>query len=124
MLLLALAAPAAAQEVDCTVAESQNELTYCAEQDWNRADADLNAVYKTVIAQLRDLDADLPDDLKGGEDALRRAQRAWVAFRDAECEAEGYAMRGGSGEAMLIYSCRARLSDQRAPDLAMILPEN
>lgn len=123
LALLLLAAPAAAQQGDCADPQAQVALTFCAEQDWMRADAALNAAYKRAIARLRAQDADLPPELRGGEAALRQAQRAWVGFRDAACEAEGFEMRGGSGEAMLVYACRARLTDERAADLALILPD-
>ena len=103
-----IAFPAVAQEVDCTTAEAQVELTYCAEQDWLAADADLNAAYGVARERMQGIDADLPAAERGASDYLRDAQRAWVTFRDATCAAEGYAMHGGSAEPMVIYGCRAR----------------
>lgn len=113
-----IAFPAVAQEVDCATAEAQVELTYCAEQDWLAADADLNAAYGAARAMMQGIDADLPAAERGAADFLRDGQRAWVTFRDATCAAEGYAMHGGSAEPMVIYGCRARLTQQRAADLA------
>jgi uncharacterized protein YecT (DUF1311 family) len=118
MCLLPLAV--AAQEVDCENAEMQLELTYCAEQDWIAADADLNAAYGEAMAMMKEIDAGLPKDQQGAAAFLRDGQRAWIAFRDASCAAEGYIMHGGSGEPMLIYGCYARLSAARAIDLWMI----
>ena len=120
---MALAGPGLAQEVDCATAETQNEMTFCAEQDWNAADADLNAVYTDAVAALRQIDADLA---LGNEDAngtafLRQAQRDWISFRDNACAAEAWPMHGGSAEPMLIYACRARLTLERRDALAYIL---
>jgi uncharacterized protein YecT (DUF1311 family) len=116
-LLVLLAVPASAQEVDCANPTFQMEMTYCAEQDWNRADAELNAAYKEARARMQALDAGLPADQRGAAEYLKQAQRAWIEFRDAACAAEGYTMHGGSAEPMVIYSCRARLTEQRSADL-------
>jgi len=92
-------------------------LTFCAEQDWMAADADLNAAYAAAQAAMKAVDANLPVSLRGASVALRDAQRAWIPFRDAACAAEGYQMRGGSAEPMVIYGCRARVTQTRAADL-------
>lgn len=118
-----IAFPAVAQEVDCATAEAQVELTYCAEKDWLAADADLNAAYGAARARMQGIDADLPAAERGAADYLRDGQRAWVTFRDATCAAEGYTMHGGSAEPMVIYGCRARLTTQRAADLAAMAEE-
>jgi len=46
-----------AQQFDCAQAGSQNALTYCAEQDWIAAEADLNRVYRRVRALMQQIDA-------------------------------------------------------------------
>jgi len=122
-LLGLCAAPAFATEIDCAKAEAQVELTYCAEQDWLAADADLNAAYAVARVQMQAIDADLAADQRGAADYLRDGQRAWVTFRDATCAAEGYAMHGGSAEPMVIYGCRARLTEQRTADLQAMAEE-
>lgn len=112
-----LATPVWAQDVGCSNAQTQMEMTSCAEQDWQTADADLNAAYAAAQKVMRAIDAGLPKAEQGAEANLRAGQRAWVTFRDATCAAEGYAMHGGSAEPMLIYPCRARLTEQRGADL-------
>ena len=116
-LCLHLAPPATAQDVDCENAMSQMEMTYCAEQDWLMQDADLNDAYAAAKAAMRQVDAGLPKAERGAEAYLRDAQRAWIGFRDSACAAEGYLMHGGSAEPMVIYGCRARLTEARALDL-------
>ncbi|MES2433821.1 MAG: lysozyme inhibitor LprI family protein [Pseudomonadota bacterium] len=117
------AAPALAQDVDCATAEAQVELTYCAEQDWLAADADLNTAYGVARKLMQGIDADLEASQRGAADYLRDGQRAWVTFRDATCAAEGYTMHGGSAEPMVIYGCRARLTEQRTADLEAMAEE-
>ncbi|MDP3340247.1 lysozyme inhibitor LprI family protein [Frigidibacter sp.] len=106
-----------APDIDCANAKTQMEMTFCAEQDWIAADADLNAAWAPAMAAMRALDEGQPADLKGAADALRAAQRAWVSYRDLACTAEGYQMRGGSAEPMVIYGCRARLTEARTEEL-------
>jgi uncharacterized protein YecT (DUF1311 family) len=118
--LAMLGSAAQAQQVDCVNATSQTELTACAEQDWNAADAELNAAYKDAMAVLKQTDADLPASDRGGADFLRQAQRDWITFRDNACAAEAWPMHGGSAEPMVIYDCRARLTRERTDGLGII----
>jgi uncharacterized protein YecT (DUF1311 family) len=117
-LLCLLGAPATAQEVDCANAMAQQELNICAEQDWQKADKDLNITYNEVMAEMKAMDEGMPEELQGAEAALRKAQRAWVAFRDANCEAAGFEMRGGSAEALLVYGCLRQMTVDRTKELA------
>jgi uncharacterized protein YecT (DUF1311 family) len=117
-LLFAATSLAAAQDIaDCSDAMSQLEMTQCAHQDWEKADLELNTVYKAALEKMRETDGNLPDYLKGAEDMLRDAQRAWIPYRDAACDAYGFLARGGTMEPMLIYGCRADLTRTRIEEL-------
>jgi uncharacterized protein YecT (DUF1311 family) len=115
----------AAQEPqwNCADPQAQQEMNACAQIDFERADAELNAEYRAAIAHARDADrtdaaARLPsDDRPGDEATLREAQRAWVAFRDAHCRLQGYEARGGSMEMMLYDGCRAAFTRARTAQL-------
>ena len=119
VVLALLAGPALAQDVDCYATEVQNEMTFCAEQEWMVADDELNLAYKAAMAVMKATDATLGAG-KTAEGYLRQAQRDWVAYRDNACAAEAYQMHGGSAEPMLIYSCRARLTQERVMGLYYI----
>ena len=56
-------------------------------------------------------------------DALLKAQRSWIAFRDGHCETEGFKYRGGSIEPLIVHSCRATLTRQRTQQLNSLLEE-
>lgn len=122
--LLAGISVASAQDVDCSDPQVQMEMTYCAEMAWEAADGDLNYAYQMARRYMNSLDEDLPDDLKGAAETLRDAQRAWIAFRDKACEAEGYQARGGTMESMLVYSCYERMTRARTEDLRAMAEEN
>ena len=121
LVLACLPLPAAAQEVDCANAMAQVDLNACAYQDWEAADADLNAAYKRAMALLQDWDANLPAAEQGGAQALKEAQRAWITFRDKACEAEGYAFKGGSAEPLLVYGCMRVLTEERTAHLTSMV---
>ena len=89
---------------------------YCYGAEWEDWDARLNAVYAALIPQLRELDADNaggPLDLPSSEEALRRAQRAWIAFRDAACDWEYTRWSGGTGGGPASAECMMRLTAQQ-----------
>ncbi|WP_374398228.1 lysozyme inhibitor LprI family protein [Tabrizicola sp.] len=117
LVLACLSLPAAAQEIDCANAVTQQDMNQCAYNDWEAADADLNTAYKRAMTLLKSWDADLPQAEQGGAEALKEAQRAWITFRDRACEAEGYAMKGGSAEPLLVYGCMRQLTEDRTAQL-------
>jgi uncharacterized protein YecT (DUF1311 family) len=117
LALTCLGTPALAQEIDCTNSSIQLELNACAEQDWRTADAELNRVYKAVMAEMQAMDQSLPPELQGAAVTLRDAQRAWITFRDRNCNLAGYPMRGGSAEPLLIYGCLRQMTLDRSRQL-------
>jgi len=105
-----LAAPARADDADCKNPMNQSEMNICSLQDYEAADAKLNAAYRGLMKKLGDDSA--------AQDKLKIAQRAWIAFRDSECDFEGHSAEGGSMQPMLVNGCMARLTEQRTKDLA------
>ena len=124
MIALVAAALAAAQpaaELDCEDPRNQAEMNQCEEMGFQLADGALNVAWREVIAQARRADADIDrqyDRRPTSEARLREAQRAWIVFRDAHCEAEAYLeARGGSMEPMIYEGCRSRLTIERTTQL-------
>lgn len=118
--VLLMDGPAVSQNVgpiECEDAVTQMEMTQCAVQDYEEADQALNAQWKRTKKTMAEWDADLEGDLKGAEQALVVAQRAWIAYRDAQCELEGFQARGGTLEPALVAGCLARLTIERTKDL-------
>jgi uncharacterized protein YecT (DUF1311 family) len=124
MLLLV----AAATGVDCSAAQSNVEMKACAARDLSAADAALNRQYAATMRAMTALDRDWPrdsaDKRAGYVATLRSAQRAWIAFRDLHCSAVGYQMRGGTGEGLLVTTCRADLTRDRTKQLAQLSETN
>ncbi len=110
--------PAVAQEANCADPQSTLEMKICASRSLEVADSDLNANYQKARNAMRETDQTLKGtNLAGAEKALRDAQRVWIKYRDAACDAEGFTARGGTLEGLIVLSCRERMTRQRSEDL-------
>ena len=111
--------------LNCDNPQAQLEMNMCAEQDFERADAELNRVYRSAIQSAQQADREYArtmanaggSDEPGEEASLREAERAWVTFRDAQCRGESFEARGGSMQPMLYGGCRATLTRARTAEL-------
>jgi uncharacterized protein YecT (DUF1311 family) len=113
LALACAAAPAWAQD-PCEGAVTQLDLNDCTHAAWMAADEELNLAYGAALEAARQYDS-WPEGR--AEDTLRAAQRAWVAYRDAACEAEAALWDGGSAQPMILSGCLGRLTTQRTDDL-------
>lgn len=100
-----------AQKIDCHNAQSTVEMKFCSQQSYAAADKRLNQVYRQVIAN-----AD-----KEQRQLLVTAQKAWINFRDNNCNFESYFSRGGTGYEIFRNECLERLTKQRTQDLETYL---
>ncbi|WP_283194021.1 lysozyme inhibitor LprI family protein [Rhizobium sp. AN80A] len=117
LLSLMAAGAASATEIDCTSPTTQTDMTLCERARQDDADKALNVQYKKTRAAMVAIDSDQDDDMKGAEKALVTAQRAWITYRDAQCEAAGFQARGGTMEPMLVAGCIANVTDARTKEL-------
>ena len=122
--ILMIAPSAFGQQSNCANPQSQTEMNICAGEALRAADGDLNADYKLARDEMRRIDKDLPEDLRGAEKALLNGQRAWIKYRDGACNAEGFVFRGGSIEPLIISTCKERLTRQRSEDLRKLFERN
>lgn len=125
-MLMALAATAQEPEIDCDNAMAQFELNACAYKEYERADAAMNAQWKVTAARMKEIDAGFDrsqDNRPGYFDTLLAAQRAWLTYRDQHCASEGYTMRGGSAEPMVISGCQTQLTEARTKQLQDLIEE-
>ena len=72
---------------------SQAALNNCYGDAYKKADAELNVLYRQITARLK--------DDKATTELLVAAQRAWVAFRDAECALSASGVSGGTAHGMI-----------------------
>lgn len=102
-LLIALAAPAAGA---CDDATSTAAIVACIDREAQAADRRLNTAYRTARTRVSPAQAQ----------RLLAAQRAWIAFRDANCRA--YAAGEGSVTRIEAAQCRRDTTAARAAELS------
>ncbi|RUX30801.1 lysozyme inhibitor LprI family protein [Mesorhizobium sp. M2A.F.Ca.ET.042.01.1.1] len=106
-LVLLATAPAAFAE-DCDRSDdSQSMLNICADADYQAAGARLNAAYKNIVSS----------NDQASNKLLQTAQRAWIAFRDAECAYSTADSEGGSIHPMEVSQCLTKVTIERTKQL-------
>jgi uncharacterized protein YecT (DUF1311 family) len=99
----------------CANVEQGLELSNCIAGEYQRADAELNTVYRQVMSKL---------DNEEHKTALRNAQRAWIEYRDTNCEYETYLFRQGGPSEQHRVVCTTRMSMERTRELQEMLKDN
>ena len=84
----------------------------CIDKEYSYYDKILNQYYKEIMHHFRND----PREQK----YLREAQRAWIVYRDKKCTFEGYPMRDGSGESVIVFGCKTTETKKRALELKVI----
>ncbi len=124
-----IASSAFADELpDCTSPMDQYSMTYCAGVEYDVADHELNALWPEVVAAAKQHDEYIAEQARSmgvptAFEALLAAQRAWLKFRDAECDYQSYAFFGGSGQPMVGSLCLAEVTRERIDQLRQRLEE-
>ncbi len=109
---------AVAEEADpCADAVTTIAMRECLDKAYASADAALNAVWKQVMAGVGDADHLPPKERKAWKDELLESQRAWIQFKEHDCDAVGYEWWGGSGAGGAILSCLLEHTEARTKDL-------
>jgi uncharacterized protein YecT (DUF1311 family) len=121
--VLLIDGPSSAQEdrVDCSKAVSQAEINECAQADYQAADKALNEQWPKTKKVLTEWDAELEPHNKGAVEDLMSAQRAWITYRDAHCNAVGYSVWGGSLYQAVVLGCLADVTRARTAQLMAII---
>ncbi len=128
MTILCIAGPASAGTdiaMTCYTAcekstNSNPEYKACLARAADKADAALNESYKALQAAVRDgakAMGQKPDIQLG---ALTTAQKAWIAYRDANCTFEDELAFGGTAIGGYSSACLCALSYQRVGDFERI----
>jgi uncharacterized protein YecT (DUF1311 family) len=110
LLTFFIFATGTAARAQCGEAKTTLQINECFAKELKKADARLNRVYQQTREKLSPQDAAL----------LQKAQRAWVAFRDAQCEAEHALLDGGTAGPAALMSCKLELTRRRVAEIKTI----
>ena len=93
-------------------------MNFCADKDFQAADKALNEAYEAALASTKTRELEKPYDAKSFEAAMRAAQRAWIAYRDADCkDLTAQEWSGGTGTTSAVLGCMTEKTMQRTKDL-------
>lgn len=107
MLILATSTLAFADQ-NCSERASQPEINDCVEKAFQKSDDELNKLYKQIETRLTE-DADK-------NKLLVNAQKAWISFRDAECNFSSSGVIGGTIYPTIVSTCLDRMTQRRIRD--------
>jgi uncharacterized protein YecT (DUF1311 family) len=110
--------------LDCANAQTQADMNQCSYLDFEKADKALNAVYRTAVKSAQAADkqaAEMGEHYVGAVNELKKAQRAWIDYRDGHCEGMSREALGGSMQSMLISGCQARMTEARTRELQELI---
>lgn len=95
---------------DCKNAGSTAEIKLCANTEFNRADRELNSIYRKLLSSL---------DIEG-QRKLKESQRAWLKFRDLNAGFVSDSWRGGNLEHLLFIDAKTQTTQARTKQLQEI----
>ncbi len=115
MVLVAVLLPAArsgaqhmnAKDSPCSTSAATSDLYGCFDNAMQKQDAALNAYYRRVKSVVKD------DELT----KLERAQRLWIQFRDANCDAEYELYGSGTAGPVVKQACLEAMTRYRVAEL-------
>lgn len=108
--------------LDCDNAWTQVDMTACAAEDYAVADEALNAQWAVTRRAMVDIDEAIKDpEQRGAEKSLLSAQRAWITYRDGQCDADGWGYFGGTIRPQIVASCLADLTRKRTEELKSMI---
>ena len=98
----------AEESPECNYEGTQQQMNACARRDFEKADRELNHLYKQLMATLK----------PSNQEKLRVEQRAWLKERDPKCRAVADdEAKGGSMWPMLFQICLAGATQIRIQEL-------
>jgi uncharacterized protein YecT (DUF1311 family) len=110
----------------CPEAKSQADLNECYANLYQSADTQLNATYNNIVGFMKknllvaqhDNNSALLTHNQTSLTKLLAAQRAWLAYRDANCDSVKFQYDGGSIQPMIWAQCMADTTQQRLTTLS------
>jgi uncharacterized protein YecT (DUF1311 family) len=124
VMLCALSLPATAQQVVCGEMRTQADMNACQKGMFDAVNARLAAINADVLAGLVQPGDRFPQYGITEVDRMIRAQTAWAAYRDAQCDVDVALSRGGSEEEMYYYACLQEMTEARIAALAGGAPQD
>lgn len=105
-----------AQALDCSKAITTPDINACASVEQKKVEARLNEVYQRIINGLSQPDTET-EKYSEMKNTLISAQRAWVKFREADCNAVFTRNASGTIRTVMFIGCMQAHAERRIKDL-------
>lgn len=96
-------------QAGCASRPTTVAMNKCADKAYKSSDRRMNSVYRRAMKA----------QSGGHKQALRKAQRSWVAFRDSACKSYSYMGDGGTIRPLLYSHCLTNLTSERTKMLQL-----
>lgn len=102
-----------------STANSNMAMKLCANEAFVAADKVLNSVYKKIVTNLKTPTSDQYNNDQNKESLKRliTAEKAWITFRDANCDLQAAQDLGGTMETLTILDCSYTTTKSRVDEL-------
>lgn len=100
-----------AAALDCQHPQTQVEMNECALTVLKREKISINDTYGKLNSRLNSVQ----------KQQLKKAQLAWIKYRDLACQFEASGVAGGSAHAMILTSCITEKTRQRNLELKVLI---
>lgn len=91
--------------------QSNAEMKEESSKRYTKFDKELNVVYQKIMKSTKGIQ----------KDNIKKAQIAWLKFRDLHCDCESKQFEGGSMESLIHIECLANLTSERVKQLKIFL---
>ncbi|MFZ6653877.1 lysozyme inhibitor LprI family protein [Undibacterium sp. TJN19] len=105
-----------AHAIDCSKAQNTMDLNECASIDLQKVEAKLNQVYQRVLKST-EKDYASEGNYADIKKSFINAQRAWIKFREADCDAVYQRNIGGTIRTVMHLGCMRAHALKRIADL-------
>jgi uncharacterized protein YecT (DUF1311 family) len=105
---------------ECAKSVTTYEINRCEQRQFEKADRELNAQWKSSLAAMKRRDAALQDPRStppSYTQALISAQQAWLKYRNANCLVWSYRVRGGTAQPARDVACQISVTVERTREL-------
>lgn len=102
-------------KVDCNKAIATPDVNQCAQTEFEAAEKKLNETYRRVLKSLSKPDDEIKfSEIKRG---LTEAQRAWVVFRQKDCDAYFTLHASGTIRTVMYIGCMRNHAERRTKEI-------
>lgn len=116
LLALLASLPVAAQQDPCK-SDDPASVQQCISADLALKDKELNAAYQKVLRGLAPQIKDDPTDYAAVKRLLVEGQRAWIKFRDNDCNALAPLVASSTSRMAAVVGCKIQRTEQRTKEL-------